>query len=74
MSDKAECNHCEIKIERIEAEGRGWTEIVSYVPDSNIVPYISLWNLSAVQGPNYNTIKIYYCDKCWHQQQSRMFG
>ena len=66
MNDRAECNYCEISIDRLKAEGRGWTKLISRVPLYHV--------LNHLEATGYMTVVFYYCDKCWHQQQSRMFG
>lgn len=60
---KRECHNCEKDINRVKAEGEGYTAVTSWVP-ANRTP----------QKSGYIVIVFYYCETCWHQQQSRMFG
>ncbi len=58
---KDKCTFCEIPMKKIEAEGRTWTEIISYRPSDHAGIATILYFA-------------WYCDTCWEQQQARMFG
>ena len=66
MSGLDKCETCEIDIARIRAQERTYVEIIMHLP--------ILYGLPPGIVVDAKSTSIYYCDTCWQQQQSRMFG
>jgi hypothetical protein len=67
MSGSDKCELCEIRIDNVAAQSRDWIEIVHHIP-------LYTTSLGIPSPTSWGSMTIYYCDTCWAQQQSRMFG